>query len=251
MKLVLSAALAFVILWAAAPSTRAQEMPVAGGYRERPTGDRGVAAAAAFAVRERTRRTGRRVTLVAVRRAETQVVAGLNYRLLLGVREGRESLDVAAVVHQNLRRRFSLTSWEPAAAGGPAAGREVKVYLVALDDRGRRGRRIGCDDSLVPVTRNVAATGTPLKAAVEELLAVPRESEGGLGNFWAGEDLRVQSAVISAGVATIRIRGTLPVAGVCDQPRIEEQMKATAGQFRGVRSVRVFLNGQRLSDAIR
>jgi hypothetical protein len=128
--------------------------------------------------------------------------------------------------------------------------REVKVYLVALDDKGKRGRKIGCDDSLVPVTRGVAA-GAPLKAAVEELLAIPREYEGGLNNFWVGENLRVQSAVISRGAATIRIRGTLPVAGVCDEPRIEEQIRATARQFPGVRSVRVFLNGQRLADAIR
>lgn len=152
-----------------------------------------------------------------------------------------------------------LTTLAPVASAAtavtlPQAGRrtrQVKVYLVALDDKGKRGRRIGCDDSLVAVTREVAATGTPLKAAVEELLAVPREFEGGLGNYWAGENLRVQSAVISRGVATIRIRGVLPVAGVCDEPRIEEQIKATARQFRGVRSVRVFLNGERLSDAIR
>ena len=252
LKRVLLAVSVFVILWAsAAGSAAAQDVPVAGGYSERATGDRGVAAAARFAVRERGRQTRRRVTLLEVRRAETQVVAGLNYRLLLSVREGRESRDVTAVVYENLRRRLSLTSWEPAAAVEPPSGREVKVYLVALDDKGKRGRRIGCDDSLVPVTRTVAATGEPLKAAVEELLAVPREYEGGLGNYWAGENLRVQSAVISGGVATVRIRGTLPVAGVCDEPRIEEQIKATARQFRGVRSVRVFLNGQRLSDAIR
>jgi len=143
------------------------------------------------------------------------------------------------------------------AAAVPAAQskqrtREVKVYLVALDDKGKRGRRIGCDDSLVAVTRTVAATGTPLKAAVEELLAVPREYEGGLGNYWAGEGLRVRSVLVNrSGAATIRVEGTLPVAGVCDVPRIEEQIKATARQFRGVRSVRVFLNGQRLADAIR
>jgi hypothetical protein len=251
MKRLLLAALAFVIIGAAAPTSSAQVEPVAGGYSERPTSDTGVAAAARFAVRERGRRIGQRVTLLEVRRAETQVVAGLNYRLHLTVRESRKERDVTAVVFQNLRQRLSLTSWVPAVGGGPSSGREVKVFLVALDDKGRRGRRIGCDDSLVPVTRTVAATGTPLKAAVEELLAVPREYEGGLGNFWAGQDLRVQSAVIAAGVATIRIRGTLPVAGVCDEPRIEEQIKATARQFRGVRSVRVFLNGQRLSDAIR
>lgn len=251
MKSILLAALAFVMLCAAAPSTQAQEPPLAGGYSERPTTDRRVAAAAAFAVRERGRRTGRRVTLVSILRAETQVVAGLNYRLLLSVREGRLRLTVFADVHENLRRRLSLKGWSPAATIVPTpTGREVKVFLVALDDRGRRGRRIGCDDSLVPVTRNVTAAGTPLTAAVEELLALPREFEG-LNNFWAGEGLRVQSAAIGAGVATIRIRGTLPVAGVCDQPRIEEQIKATALQFRGVRSVRVFLNGQRLADAIR
>lgn len=251
MKRVLSAALSFVILGSAAVVSAAQDAPVAGVYSERATNDRGVAAAAAFAVRERGRRTGRRVTLLEVRRAETQVVAGLNYRLMLTVREGGKERDVTAVVYQNLKQRLSLTSWEPEAGGGPPADREVKVYLVALDDRGKRGRRIGCDDSLVPVTRTVAATGTPFKAAVEELLAVPREYEGNLGNYWAGEDLRVQSAVISGGVASIRIRGTLPVAGVCDEPRIEEQIKETARQFRGVRSVRVFLNGERLSDAIR
>src|SRR5215204_4003996 len=127
MKRVLLAALVLVMLWAAAPSATAQEMPVVGGYGERPTSDTGVAAAAAFAVRERGRRTGRRVTLVAVRRAETQVVAGLNYRLLLSVREGRAARDVTAVVYQNLRQRLSLKSWEPAAGGGPSAGREVKV----------------------------------------------------------------------------------------------------------------------------
>jgi hypothetical protein len=253
MKHVLLAAVAFVILWAAAPlPASAQDAPMTGGYSERSTRDRGVAAAAAFAVRERGRRTGRRLTLVAVRRAETQVVAGLNYRLLLSVREGRAARDVTAVVYENLRRRLSLESWEPAAAAAAEpTGREVKVFLVALDDRGRRGRRIGCDDSLVPVARRVAARGTPLEAAVEELLALPREYEGGLRNFWAGEGLRVQSVTVNAGAATVRIRGTLPVAGVCDQPRIEEQIKATARQFRGVRSVRVYLNGQRLADAVR
>ena len=151
---------------------------------------------------------------------------------------------------------FLLTAVASVAAAVPVAQstrrtREVKVFLVAADDNGRRGRRIGCNDSLVAVTRTVAATGAPLKTAVEELLSIPREFEGGLGNYWAGDGLRVQSAVIGRGVATVRIRGTLPVAGVCDQPRIEEQLKATARQFRGVRSVRVFLNGERLADAIR
>lgn len=188
MKPVLLTLLAFLILGAGPSASAAQDRPVAGGYSERAANDPGVAAAAAFAVRER---------------------------------------------------------------GRPAAGREVKVYLVALDDNGKRGRRVGCNDSLVPVTRTVALKADPLKAAVEELLSIPREYEGGLGNYWYGENLRVQSAAIRAGVATIRIRGNVYVAGVCDGPRIEGQIRETARQFRGVRSVRVFINGRPLADAIR
>lgn len=251
MKRVLLAALILVILGAAAPASAAQDAPLAGGYGERPVNDRGVAAAAAFAVRERGRQTRRRVTLLSIRRAETQVVAGLNYRLLLSVREGREVSDVTAVVFRNLRRGLLLESWEPAPAETQTAGREVKVFLVALDDNGRRGRAVGCNDSLVPVTRTVNERAAPLRAAIEELLAVPREYEGGLGNYWFGENLRVLSATQSAGVATIRISGNVFVAGVCDAPRIEGQIRETARQFRGVRSVRVFVNGRRLADVLR
>ena len=96
-----------------------------------------------------------------------------------------------------------------------------------------------------------AAGGAPLKAAVEELLALPRENEGGLGNYWFGENLRVQSAAVRAGVATIHIRGRVFIAGVCDAPRIEGQIRETARQFRGVRTVRVYVNGQRLADVLR
>jgi hypothetical protein len=144
------------------------------------------------------------------------VVAGHTYRLRLSVREGRETRDVVAVVYENLRRVRSLTSWEDAPATTTPAGRTVQVYLVALDDNGRRGKRVGCNDSLVPVARTVGAGAEPLRAAVEELLAIPRQYEGGLGNYWFGENLSVQSATVRAGVATIRIRGQVYVACVCD-----------------------------------
>jgi hypothetical protein len=135
--------------------------------------------------------------------------------------------------------------------GRPAAARTVKVYLVALDDNGKRGKRVGCNDSLVPVTRTIGRGADPLRAAVEELLAIPREYEGGLGNYWQGENLSVQSVALRAGVATIRIKGNVQIAGVCDAPRIEGQIRETARQVRGVRSVRVFVGGRRLADALR
>jgi hypothetical protein len=131
------------------------------------------------------------------------------------------------------------------------ATREVKVYLVAIGDAGKAGTKIGCDDSLVAVTRSVKNDGAPLRAAVRELLAMPREYEGRLGNYWYGERLRVTGATISRGTATIRIAGRLFVAGVCDEPRIEEQIKETARQFPGVRRVNVFVNGRPLARVIR
>ena len=203
-------------------------------------------------MREESRRERRRVSLLAVRRAEQQVVAGLNYRLRLSVKAGGRARDVTAVVYRNLQGVYSLTSWEAAGEErGGAATREVKVYLVALGDAGKAGRKIGCDDSLVPVTRTVRADAAPLRAAVSELLSVPHEYEGGLGNYWFGENLRVSGATLAGGTATIRITGKVFVAGVCDEPRIEEQIRETARQFPGVRRVKVFVNGRTLASVIR
>lgn len=253
-KSLLIAAVAAALVYAHASAANGavrQNPPMAGGYGEAAPDDPDVLRAARFAVREAGRREGRRLSLVAVRRAEKQVVAGLNYRLRLSVGAGGRTREVSAVVYQDLKGAHSLTSWDAAGGEGGAGSREVKVYLVALGDAGKSGRKIGCDDSLVPVTRTVQAGGDPLKAAVGELLSVPREYEGGLGNYWFGENLRVSSASVRAGTATIRISGTLFVAGICDQPRIEEQIKETARQFPGVRRVRVFVNGRTLSSAIR
>jgi hypothetical protein len=241
--------LMLALVFACAATCAAQERaPVVGGYNEAAVNDPGVVRAARFAVREEGLRVGRAVSLLAVRRAEKQVVAGLNYRLLLSVRYGGDTREVSTLVYQSLRGAYSLKGWEVA---GVASAREVKVYLVAVGDEGKRGRKIGCDDSLVPITRTVEAGVAPLKAAVSELLSVPHEYEGGLGNYWFGENLKVSGVSLAGGTATIRITGRLFVAGVCDEPRIEEQIKETARQFPEVRRVRVFVNGRALARAIR
>lgn len=138
-------------------------------------------------------------------------------------------------------------------ASAAPQGREVKVYLVALEDDGRSGQKIGCGDSLVAVTRRVGPRRVTLKAAVQELLLIPHEYDARLKNFWRGRNLRVRSVSLSrGGVATIHIAGAGPqVAGVCDQPRIESQIEMTAKQFPNVRRVRVFVNGRTLASALR
>jgi len=231
----------------------AQDAPIVGNYREASASDPAVLAAARFAVRAEGRRRGARLTLVSVERAETQVVAGTNYRLRLKVRAAGRVESAQAVVYENLRRVYSLTSWGATRGELPSGAREVKVYLVALEDDGKAGRRIGCGDSLVPVTRTVNAQGgAVLKAALEELLAVPHEYDGRLRNFWRGDNLRVGGVSLRNGLATVRITGEGPfIAGVCDAPRITEQIRATARQFPGVRRVAVFVNGRTLESALR
>jgi spore germination protein GerM len=135
-----------------------------------------------------------------------------------------------------------------------AQTREVKVYLVALGDNGKRGKKIGCEDSLVAVRRKVKPTAAPLRAALDALLSMPREyaPDSSLNNFWGGNNLRVRSVSISRGTAVIRITGEGPsIAGICDEPRVISQIEETAKQFPTVRRVRVFVNDQALADAVR
>ncbi|HEV2762755.1 MAG TPA: GerMN domain-containing protein, partial [Pyrinomonadaceae bacterium] len=145
----------------------------------------------------------------------------------------RKKMRTKIVVLTALIFAFSLTG-----VAQPKTTR-VKVYLVALDDKGKTGRKIGCDDSLVPVTRTVRATPAPLKAAVQELLSISSGQNDKLQNFWGGGNLRVKSVSVRRGTAVIHLTGNGPsVAGICDQPRITEQIEATARQFSSVRRVR-------------
>lgn len=132
-------------------------------------------------------------------------------------------------------------------------GLGVKIYLLALDDNGKTGKKIGCGDSLVPVTRTIHKTAAPLRAAIAQLLATPQHPAENpkLENFWKGRDLKINSVSINNKTATIYLSGEVFVAGVCDVPRIESQIEATARQFPTVKRVKVFLGGQTLRNAIR
>jgi len=135
----------------------------------------------------------------------------------------------------------------------PDRGMNVKLYLVALDDKGKKGKKIGCDDSLVPVTRSIQNTAAPLSAAITQLLATPPHPAENpqLENFWKGRNLSVRSVSIRNGTATIYLNGEVFVAGICDIPRIESQIEETARQFPTVKRVNVFIGRRTLRDAIR
>jgi hypothetical protein len=135
-------------------------------------------------------------------------------------------------------------------AGGETA--QVQIFLVAVDDNGKTGKKIGCGDSLVPVTRDITPTTTPLKAALEELLSIKTQTygESGLYNALYQADLTVEKATITHGGAEIALNGTYALGGTCDTPRFKEQLVETARQFPSVREVSITLNGKTLDEAL-
>jgi cystatin-C len=87
-----------------------------GGYATTPVTNQEVADAAAFAIKaqEKAGTNTVKLELVEIRGAESQVVAGVNYRLHLKVKQdGRERTAEAVVWWQSWRRPepYQLTSW--------------------------------------------------------------------------------------------------------------------------------------------
>jgi spore germination protein GerM len=128
----------------------------------------------------------------------------------------------------------------------------VQIFLIALEDNGLSGDKIGCDDSVVPVEAEVPYTQGVLRAALEELLSIQDQYYGqsGLYNALYQSHLQVENVVLEDGVATVNLTGSLVLGGVCDSPRVKAQIEETALQFSTVREVRVFVNGVSLDDLL-
>src|SRR6266550_2074798 len=88
-----------------------------GGYREIDKSDEGAAAAAEVAVKAESEKKEMTYKLISIEHAETQTVAGINYRLCLKIGYHKQDDDVDAtefvrvVVYRNLQNQYSLTSW--------------------------------------------------------------------------------------------------------------------------------------------
>lgn len=86
------------------------EQTVAGGYAKASVDDKKITATAEFAVTEESRK-GTKINLKSISSAETQVVAGTNYKLVLVVEiEGTEK-TVEAIVYEDLQQARTLSSW--------------------------------------------------------------------------------------------------------------------------------------------
>ena len=114
-KVLLSAAIFFAacIVFGTA-ETHAQTSPQTGAYAKVEKSDVDVKAAVDFAVKEK----GENFRVVKIKKAERQVVAGMNFRVKMKVAEktgDKESkYTVTAVIYRDLEGNYSLTSWEKA-----------------------------------------------------------------------------------------------------------------------------------------
>lgn len=94
---------------------------IVGGYGEASVDDERVVAAADFAVKDHSEKNEVSLEIVSIRKAELQVVAGINYRICIEVKVTEEGNDetqfVEVVVYQDLKKKYKLTSWKPDACG--------------------------------------------------------------------------------------------------------------------------------------
>lgn len=129
---------------------------------------------------------------------------------------------------------------------------QVKIYLIALNDNGKTGKDIGTGDSLVAVDRTISNPQTPLTAAFDELLAMKETYYGntGLYNALYRSNLKLDKATITNGKAVVYLTGSLSLGGVMDNPRVENQLNATAFQFSSVKEVQIYVNGKTLKAAL-
>lgn len=134
----------------------------------------------------------------------------------------------------------------------PAPTDKVKIFLVSLEDEGKQGKKIGCNDSLVPQEVEILDTQDKVAAALEALLEFKDNNyqKGGLYSGLAYANLEVDDVIISNSQAKVLLSGSLNLGGECDDPRVEEQLKATVLQFPYIKETEIFLNDKPLHEVL-
>ena len=136
----------------------------------------------------------------------------------------------------------------------PVNGQFTRTYmfLIAVEDNGRSGQLIGCNDSVVPVVIEIEPTVAPMTSALNRMLSLEDEFYGqsGLYNVFYQSDLTVDGIDIEDRAANVHLSGTLALGGVCDNPRVIAQLEQTILQYSSVDSAAIFLNGEPLERAL-
>jgi hypothetical protein len=123
------------------------------------------------------------------------------------------------------------------------------IYLVDVGNQRELEAAFGCDDSLweleipIPV---LDTTEARIVAVLQPLIALDESvlEQIGASSAVTGADLVVTGVQIDNGHARVDLEGEFALGGVCDNPRVEEQLRATVLQFDDVDEVTFYLNGE-------
>lgn len=138
---------------------------------------------------------------------------------------------------------------------GEATKQSIELYYVLLDDNGKNGIKIGCNDSLV-LAKEEIETSSNITDTLARLIGAPRRSSNGYYNALAGARLSIAKyALGSTDPPTLHLTGQIKPGGTCDVPRIEAQLRETVKQFTDTSNgrepdLRIFLNNKPLSKAL-
>ena len=122
--LLISLALCIIFVCASGGFAQTNKVPSIGGFKSVSVKDAKILEAADFAVAKQAEKNETNIELLSIEKAETQIVAGTNFRLCMQVtafsdeedlEEGEETEEVTGfvkvIVFRNLKEEFSLTSW--------------------------------------------------------------------------------------------------------------------------------------------
>lgn len=128
----------------------------------------------------------------------------------------------------------------------------VQVFLIAPEDGGALGRKVGCSDSAVPVEIVLAKPRPALEGSLEALFSLESRYHGasGLLNPIYASPLEIEAIQREGPEARIRLGGYVEIGDDCDGPRLLAQLTETALQFPDVQRVTFFLGDKPLRQLL-
>lgn len=150
------------------------------------------------------------------------------------------------------------TTIAPGVSVSSATFSPYQIYMIHLGDKGKNGKAIGCDDSVVATDGQADATlirtDDRINQALTYLFSIktPAYGPSGLDNALSNSELKVDGTTfdLKTGKATVKLSGTLTLGGVCDNPRAQAQIEQTISQFTEIKSIDILLNDKPLQDAL-
>lgn len=140
---------------------------------------------------------------------------------------------------------------EPALDGlesGTQTG-QVRIFLIAPQDRGASGREVGCGDSAVAVVTTLPRRQPALEGALEALLDQQgHRNSPATGHYNAlyASPLGIERIERNGAEVRVHLKGYLEIEGACDGERALAQLTETALQFRDVSRAQFLLGGRPL-----